>query len=138
MPGNRYFKNVTGCKIAVHESGVEVLEKKLWPNLHLTKHGIPSRTVKVDRSLRDGDVISLGKYDFQILHTPGHTSDSICVSVNMGSKKVLFSGDTILAEGLIGEFGATVDFSEYLKSIEKITELKIDVLLPGHRVFVLS
>ena len=92
----------------------------------------------MDIPVEDGDIVDIGSIHLKILHTPGHTSDSICVSVNMGSKKVLFSGDTILAEGLIGEFGATVDFSEYLKSIEKITELKIDVLLPGHRVFVLS
>jgi glyoxylase-like metal-dependent hydrolase (beta-lactamase superfamily II) len=83
-------------------------------------------------------VVSLGKYNFHILHTPGHTADSICVSVNVEGKKVLFSGDTILAEALIGEFGATVDFNSYMQSIEKIAGLNVDVLLPGHKVFVLS
>jgi glyoxylase-like metal-dependent hydrolase (beta-lactamase superfamily II) len=55
--------------------------------------------VKKDISVEDGDVIRLGTVEIKILHTPGHTSDSICLVVN----DAIITGDTLF----VGECGRT-------------------------------
>ncbi|MGO4391628.1 MBL fold metallo-hydrolase [Variovorax sp. M-6] len=53
----------------------------------------------VDMRLGDGEMVVLGKLRLQVLHTPGHTADSMCLLV--GDR--LFTGDTLL----IGATGRT-------------------------------
>jgi glyoxylase-like metal-dependent hydrolase (beta-lactamase superfamily II)/rhodanese-related sulfurtransferase len=49
----------------------------------------------VDLRVDDGEKINLGKLSLNILHTPGHTADSICVHV----EDRVFTGDTLLIGG---------------------------------------
>jgi glyoxylase-like metal-dependent hydrolase (beta-lactamase superfamily II)/rhodanese-related sulfurtransferase len=53
----------------------------------------------VDLRLDDGEMLALGKLRLQILHTPGHTRDSMCLSI----EDRVFTGDTLL----IGATGRT-------------------------------
>ena len=48
----------------------------------------------VDRVLRDGDELQAGDRTFEVLHTPGHSSDSICLYCP--EEGALFAGDTTL------------------------------------------
>jgi glyoxylase-like metal-dependent hydrolase (beta-lactamase superfamily II)/rhodanese-related sulfurtransferase len=51
----------------------------------------------------DGEKISVGKLTLTVLHTPGHTMESVCYLLNdeSGASKALFSGDTLF----IGDVG---------------------------------
>ena len=49
----------------------------------------------VDIRVDDGEKINLGKLSLNILHTPGHTADSMCVRVD----DRVFTGDTLLIDG---------------------------------------
>lgn len=49
----------------------------------------------VDIRVDDGEMIIVGKLRFRILHTPGHTADSICVIMD----DRVFTGDTLLIGG---------------------------------------
>jgi glyoxylase-like metal-dependent hydrolase (beta-lactamase superfamily II)/rhodanese-related sulfurtransferase len=49
----------------------------------------------VDMHVDDGDAIALGKLRLQVLHTPGHTADSMCL---VGADRI-FTGDTLLIGG---------------------------------------
>ena len=53
----------------------------------------------VDLRLDDGEMLVVGKYRVQVMHTPGHTGDSMCLLVDGR----LFTGDTLL----IGATGRT-------------------------------
>lgn len=53
----------------------------------------------VDLRLDDGEMLALGKLRLQVLHTPGHTRDSMCLTV----EDRVFTGDTLL----IGATGRT-------------------------------
>ncbi len=53
----------------------------------------------VDLRLDDGEMLALGKLRVQVLHTPGHTRDSMCLS----AEDRVFTGDTLL----IGATGRT-------------------------------
>jgi len=44
-----------------------------------------------DITVKDGDVINFGNSELRVLHTPGHSKDSICL---IGDGKI-FSGDTL-------------------------------------------
>ena len=52
-----------------------------------------------DVSVRDGDVLRLGKVEARVIHTPGLTEDSICIY----DGENLFTGDTLF----IGNCGRT-------------------------------
>jgi glyoxylase-like metal-dependent hydrolase (beta-lactamase superfamily II) len=49
----------------------------------------------VDMRLGDGEMAVLGKLRLQVIHTPGHTADSMCLRV----EDRLFTGDTLLIGG---------------------------------------
>lgn len=49
----------------------------------------------VGMAVDDGEIVKLGNLALNILHTPGHTADSICVHVN----DRVFTGDTLLIGG---------------------------------------
>ena len=50
-----------------------------------------SSELKHDISVKDGDFIEFGNSQLKVLHTPGHSQDSICL---VGDGKI-FSGDTL-------------------------------------------
>ena len=72
---------------------------------------------------------------FKVIYTPGHTIGSI--SLFNEDSGILFSGDTIFANGGIGRWDlATGNHSDLKKSIESLTKLEIKDLYPGHDVVV--
>src|SRR5271155_4362566 len=48
-----------------------------------------------DLRLEDGEILRVGAMRLQVLHTPGHTRDSMCLRV----EDRLFTGDTLLIGG---------------------------------------
>lgn len=84
----------------------------------------------VGRHVRDGDELSLGDTRIQVLHTPGHTPDSVCYVVD----GTVFTGDTLL----IGGSGRT-DFpggdagAQFDAIVEKLFVLPDETrVLPAH------
>jgi glyoxylase-like metal-dependent hydrolase (beta-lactamase superfamily II) len=67
--GNEAMTNSTGAKIIQHEES----------------------ELQNDITVKDGDVINFGNSELRVLHTPGHSRDSICL---IGDGKI-FSGDTL-------------------------------------------
>ena len=51
-----------------------------------------------DISVGENDVISIGSVSLRVLHTPGHSEDSICLIID---KRGVFTGDTLFV-GAIG------------------------------------
>ncbi len=49
----------------------------------------------VDLRLDDGEMLVIGKLRLQVMHTPGHTRDSMCIRV----QDRVFTGDTLLIGG---------------------------------------
>ncbi len=83
---------------------------------------------------KEGDTISIGDYLFRCVETPGHTKGHTCLYEP--NKKILMSGDHILIDitpniSLWSDDEDPLD--EYLHSLDKIYELDIKLVLPGHR-----
>jgi glyoxylase-like metal-dependent hydrolase (beta-lactamase superfamily II) len=86
--------------------------------------------IKVDRTLKDGDIIDLGEMKLTVLNTPGHTPGSICLYEE--EKKILFSGDTLFPDGAFGRTDFGGSDAEMLQSLERIAKLDVLTLYPGH------
>lgn len=80
----------------------------------------------VDYALRDGQTMKVADRTFDVIHTPGHTSDSICLYCE--EEAVLFSGDTTLN---ITTTGGSYS-AAFLKALEKIARRNIASIYPGH------
>jgi len=52
---------------------------------------------KPDRFIEDGDKIKIGKFEFKVIHTPGHSPGGVCFLYD----RILFGGDTLF-QGSIG------------------------------------
>ncbi len=105
--GNSVLSKKTGARIAMHESA---------HSYH-------------DIELKDGDVLSLGTITLKIIHTPGHTPDSICILAG----KDLISGDTLFV-GKVGGTGYGCDARDEFESLHnKLMKLHPDTRVwPGH------
>jgi len=70
-----------------HTLGNEALAKSI--GVKIIQH--EASELQNDITVKDGDVINFGNSELRVLHTPGHSKDSICL---IGDGKI-FSGDTL-------------------------------------------
>jgi glyoxylase-like metal-dependent hydrolase (beta-lactamase superfamily II) len=84
--------------------------------------------------LQDGDEIFAGNYGFQCVSTPGHSLGHTCLYEP--NKKILVAGDHILID-ITPNIQCWTDeqnpLQDYLTSLDKVNNLEIDLVLPGHR-----
>lgn len=83
--------------------------------------------------VNEGQIISIGDYNFKCIITPGHSLAHTCLYDE--NKKLLIAGDMILTNAapvLFFEEGMDDPLNEYLKSLDIIENLNIDTILPGH------
>jgi glyoxylase-like metal-dependent hydrolase (beta-lactamase superfamily II) len=90
-----------------------------------------SRPFQVTRFVKDGDIIDLGDRKLEVITTPGHTPDSICLID--WTHRLLWTGDTYYP-GPIYLFVPETNFAAYVKSVDKLAALAghVDVLMPAH------
>jgi glyoxylase-like metal-dependent hydrolase (beta-lactamase superfamily II) len=82
----------------------------------------------------DGDVLKFGGYHFRCVATPGHTIGHTCLYEP--TKKILLAGDHILMDitpNIVCWSDAENPLKLFLASLDKIDQLKVDHVLPGHR-----
>jgi len=139
--GNHALREATGCRIAAHELEAGEIESPGELALHARarEKGLDFKPTKVDLILKDGQRVEVGEVEFEVVHTPGHTSGGICLLREEDDARSLFTGDTASAQGRFGWMnGPGCSLPEWKASIKKLIELKPDRLFPGHGVFVLS
>ena len=83
-----------------------------------------------DFSYQDGDTIAYDGGELAVVHTPGHESGHCCFYEP--SVQALFTGDHILGRGTTVIPPPDGDMASYIRSLEKLLELKLSLLLPGH------
>jgi glyoxylase-like metal-dependent hydrolase (beta-lactamase superfamily II) len=88
---------------------------------------LPSNPFQV--LLNEGELI-LGNKTFLVIPTPGHSPGSICLYYE--KEKVLISGDTLFYLGVGRSDLPGGDPGQLAKSIERLSKLSIEYLIPGH------
>lgn len=80
----------------------------------------------VGHVLKNGQTLKLADRRFEVIHIPGHTTDSICLYCEQD--KVLFSGDTTL---IITTTNGSYQ-EDFVRAFERIARRNITVIYPGH------
>lgn len=126
--GNKKFRDWLKLNIAAHENDKKSIETGNGTLAHL--FGEKPRVSTVDYVLGDGNIIETEHFTFHVISTPGHTPGSICLYEP--EKKLLFSGDTVFADG-VGRTDLTGgDPSAMVQTLKRLSRLSINALLPGH------
>lgn len=113
-----HFDHVLGNEEAAKVTGATIIQHS-YSQLHK------------DVSVAGNDVISIGALNLRVLHTPGHSEDSICLIID---KEAVFTGDTLFVGGVgrIDLPGGNVK-EMYLSLYTKVSALEDQLTVyPGH------
>lgn len=80
--------------------------------------------------LDDRSLVHAGGRALRVLHTPGHTSGSVCLYDE--ERGLLFTGDTAFARGTLSDVFASGSRGDHVASLERLHALSTRLLLPGH------
>lgn len=83
-----------------------------------------------DLELEHGSTLHIGGFSFEVVHTPGHTSGSICLYER--SRGLIVTGDTAFAKGSLAATSTSGSSGEHLESLHRLASLRARMLLPGH------
>jgi glyoxylase-like metal-dependent hydrolase (beta-lactamase superfamily II) len=91
------------------------------------------RPYQISGYVGEGETIDLGGRTLEVVLTPGHTPDSLCLLDR--ENRVLFVGDTFYP-GPIYLYVPETDVAAYKRSIDRLANLapQLDMLLTGHNL----
>ena len=94
----------------------------------------PRWRLDVDETIEDGAILELEGSRLRAIWTPGHSREHVCL--HDADRRILFSGDHVLPKitSHISHhtFMEGDPLGEYLAALEKVRDLPVDLVLPGH------
>jgi len=124
---NEAFKKLSEAEITLHPVQKQYYDVAVIETSKL--FGFQPEGFEEDGS-PDGDKLSSGNTELDIIKTPGHSPDSVCFYSR--KDKILVCGDVIF-NGNVGRVdlpGGSA--AELRQSINELSQLEIEYLLPGH------
>jgi glyoxylase-like metal-dependent hydrolase (beta-lactamase superfamily II) len=125
---NRYFQE--SSLIAAHRfAATKITLEDHYVTLYRSgdRNEVPLR---IHLWLENRSFFDLGSHTLEVIHTPGHTSGSICIYEF--KTKVLFSGDTVFAGGTLSYIAESGSVGDYVNSIMRLEARKISEIYPSH------
>ena len=83
-----------------------------------------------DIVVRDGEWVEGGKWRFEAVHTPGHTSNHLCFA--LPESGILFSGDHVMGWSTSVIAPPDGDMAAYMASLDKLLARRDTVFWPTH------
>ncbi len=139
-------KTMPWLEVWIHELEATPLERgdertvygmEMFRSMCQTRYGVKSGAfiLHAARKLKDRELLELGEMSWEVIHIPGHSMGSI--ALYHPPKKILIPGDVIYADHSIGRFDLYgSDGGELKRSLLKLSEREVDILLPGHNEVV--
>jgi glyoxylase-like metal-dependent hydrolase (beta-lactamase superfamily II) len=104
-----------------HELDAEAIEQELSDD--------KIERIKITRKIEgDSELLKFGNLEFRCIHIPGHTPGSVAYLLQLEGKNILFGGDL---PGIAINFQSG-NLEAYLKSMQKLLNLDIDISCEGH------
>ena len=135
---HRHFDHVGGAadlaskfnaEVLIHVDDADCVEGGDNASTAADAFGAKLKPIKVTRVAED-DIISTGDSELTVLHTPGHTTGSICLYERR--KRFLIAGDTVFVGG-VGRWDLPTGNRRELKnSIRNLLMLQPQDMYPGH------
>ncbi len=117
VKANAIFQKRYNVPICIHTLDAPFIES-------LKKDKAPANVL-----LEDGSTVKFGVETLKVMHTPGHTPGSICLV----GEKLVFTGDTLFAEGIGRTDFPEGSVSDMRLSLQKLVRLPDNLLIyPGH------
>lgn len=121
----------TNSPIIVHENDYDMLIGKIDSYSKFQGIALQDLSKCEIQKVKDGFNFNVGELNLEIIHTPGHTSGSLCLFEKTSNS--LFTGDTIFSDCYGRCDLATASFDDMVNSIKKIFNRFDDVIIyPGH------
>ena len=123
------IRDATGCTVMAHPAGRAWIEDI---DLQYRERPVPGfatlagSSVPVDHEIADGDVIDpdgTGAYEIQVLHTPGHSADSL--SLHLASEKAIFCGDAVPVYGGLPVYDDAEASVQAVKRLKAIRDIRV-------------
>jgi hydroxyacylglutathione hydrolase len=130
VAGAGKLRAATGAPVYMNEQDRELLDmldvQANWLGVET-----PAKT-EVDQDAADGTVLNLGKSEFHVFHTPGHTQGSVSLWIPAENK--LIAGDTLFRDSIGRTDLPGGNSRQILQSIKtRLLDLPEDALvIPGH------
>ena len=132
-PLSRRLRDKTGASIIGFGSADEArtdFMKELCLTFDLGgEEGIDCKLV-LTKKVTHGEKLEINGFVFEIIHTPGHLSNHICIAWR--DKNILFSGDHVMGWATTLISPPDGDLGSFMKSLEKLTLRKEEKYYPGH------
>jgi glyoxylase-like metal-dependent hydrolase (beta-lactamase superfamily II) len=149
--GNAEMVSAAGAKVWIHEGDARVAEDPDYQfdtyfanrdvlvgrpdRLEASRAALKltaGRPAKVDRQLKDGALLNLGKgISLRVVHTPGHTRGSVCYYWE--SQGLAICGDSVMGQGSRpGGFPLIYFPADYEQGIDRLLGMDIATLGLGH------
>jgi glyoxylase-like metal-dependent hydrolase (beta-lactamase superfamily II) len=116
-----------------HASGSMAIADR-WPNAVFMKWPWPEADARYPvpwTAVSDGQIVRAGDVSLQVLHTPGHSPDHLCLwhpdSGTLFGADLLIAGSTVVVPGTRGG-----DLVAYLASLARVAALQPRQVLPAH------
>ena len=133
-----HFDHVMGIEGWLNEYEIPVYlhedEKEVLANSNLNLSVMIGKYYAYDKveTLKDGAILDIAGFSFEVIHTPGHTQGGCCYYE--AKEAVLISGDTLFKSSVGRSDFPTGNMNTLVKSIkERLFVLPDDVMVyPGH------
>ena len=105
-------------KFYAHDLDADAIEQKGYDRKTAASwYGVDYKPIKLEkRFTKDVEILKFGSFEFQCIHTPGHTPGSISVFIEIDKTKILFGQD--IHGPFMKSFGSDLD--DYQKSMQKL------------------
>jgi len=145
--GVAQMKQALGCDVLVSKDSADFLRNGDEDAINLTfgkqagfyPEEYRFEACEVNQDIKEGDVITIGDCQIEVLDTPGHCLGHLAFHLQVDGKSHLFGGDCIFWGGkiLLQNIYDCI-LQDYMDSINKLAKLSVDVFLPGHLTFSLK
>ena len=138
-PLARRINDLGGLQAIVLTHRDDVADHQLWTRAFRCERWIHAADADAapmaEQQLKGHDAVEIAE-GLQLIPTPGHTQGSLCALLGE-ARSVLFSGDHLWwnpeqAVVVASERYCWWDFATQLQSVERLLELDVALLLPGH------
>jgi len=117
------------CRKELQSAGQEGIFTYAKSRPHWTDEIMKVKLVLPDTILTDRMTLYSGNREIQLIYPgPAHTDNDVMVF--LPRERILFAGD--IAFYKVGPLGMTADFENWVKVIDQILEMPVDVIVPGH------
>jgi glyoxylase-like metal-dependent hydrolase (beta-lactamase superfamily II) len=127
---NDVIAQLGSAQILIHSTGVPTVR---WPAQVPWYRGFMFGPLTGSRVAALGSRLQAGAFCFEVIATPGHTRDHVCLFEP--ERGWLFAGDLYVDDRLDAQL-PDVDGPQWITSLERATALDAQVLLDGHGLVI--